>query len=97
MIVFAKKTFEFVNDGEKKYTKYNELVELPDWVKDTPTFKLAVESGDIIISESKQDEKIINKVAIGETPKVIEVQPEESQPEESKNDTKSKSSTNNKK
>lgn len=63
MKIFSKKSFRFDKDGQKSVTVEAGIFspELPDWIKDTLLYKLAVKEGSISEIAKKSDQTEIEK------------------------------------
>lgn len=58
MRLFSRKTFLFKDGDEEAIVKNHEIVDAPDWIANTPLFKLAESSGDIEIINSVEKQKV---------------------------------------
>lgn len=54
MRIYSNKSLLFINGDERVKVKNFEMTDVPDWVKDTPLFKLAKADGTLTIIESKE-------------------------------------------
>lgn len=66
MRIFSKRAFRFDHpagapDVQPLYVRDQEFTDVPDWVADTETFKLAHKHELITVIESKKDEKEAEK------------------------------------
>lgn len=58
MRVYSRKTFLFEDGDEKVIVRNEGIKDIPDWVENTPFFKLAESSGDIEIINSVEKQKV---------------------------------------
>lgn len=60
MLIFSNKALQFDHPAGQEtavVVRAKDFVEVPDWVKQSTMFKLASQSGDVTVTETKQAEK----------------------------------------
>ncbi|MBD5572390.1 hypothetical protein [Clostridium botulinum] len=56
MRIYSNKSLLFINGDERKKVKNFEMTDVPDWVEDTPLFKLAKADGTLTVIESREQQ-----------------------------------------